>query len=32
LRTRPDQPWGPASVLYNSYRVSDPGVKRRTWC
>jgi len=28
FRTRPDQPWGPPSLLYNGYRVSFPGVKR----
>ena len=27
LRTRPDRPWGPPSLLYNRYRVF-PGVKR----
>ena len=26
FRTRPDQPWGATSILYNVYRVS-PGVK-----
>ena len=26
--TRPDQPWGPLSILYNGYRVPFPGVKR----
>jgi hypothetical protein len=25
--TRPDWPWGPPSLLYNSYGVSFPGVK-----
>jgi hypothetical protein len=28
LRTHPDQPWGPPSLLYSWYRVSFPGVKR----
>jgi len=28
LRTRPDRPWGPPSLLYGKYRVSFPGVKR----
>jgi hypothetical protein len=28
FRTRPDQPWGPPSLLYNGYRVSLPGTKR----
>jgi hypothetical protein len=28
FRTRPDRPWGPASLLYDGYRVSFPGVKR----
>jgi hypothetical protein len=27
FRTRPDQPWGPPTLLYNEYRVSFPGVK-----
>ena len=27
--TRPDRPWDPPSLLYNGYRVSFPGVKRR---
>ena len=27
LRTRPDRPWGPPSILYNGYRVF-PGTKR----
>ena len=26
--TRPDQSWGPPSLLYNGYRVYFPGVKR----
>jgi hypothetical protein len=25
LRTRPERPWGPPSLLYNGYRVSFPG-------
>ena len=28
LRTRPDRPWVPPSLLDNGYRVSFPGVKR----
>jgi len=28
LRTRPDRPWGPSTLLYNGQRVSFPGVKR----
>ena len=28
LRTRPDRPWGPPSLLYNGYRVL-PGGKER---
>jgi hypothetical protein len=29
---RPDQPWGPFSLIYNGYKVSFLGVKRqRTW-
>jgi len=27
FRTRPDRPWGPASHLYNGYRVSLPELK-----
>ena len=27
LRTRPDRPWGPPSLLQNGYRVSTRGVK-----
>ena len=30
--TRPDQPWGAPSFLYNGYRVSFPGVKRPGRC
>jgi len=32
LHTRPDQPWGPPSLLYNGYWVSFPGVKRPGCC
>ena len=28
IRTRPDRPWGPPSLLYSGYRVTFPGVKR----
>jgi len=28
FRTRPDRPWGPASLRCSGYRVSFPGVKR----
>jgi hypothetical protein len=28
FRTRPDRPWGPASLLYGSYQVSFPGAKK----
>ena len=28
IRTRPDRPWGPPSLLYNGYRVPFLGVKR----
>ena len=28
LRTRPDRPWGPPSLLYKWYRLSFPAVKR----
>jgi hypothetical protein len=32
FRTRPDQPWGPPSLLYNGYRFF-PGVKAAgAWC
>ena len=27
LRTRPDRPWGPTSLLYSGYRVFPRGVK-----
>ena len=32
LRTRPDRPWGPPSLLYNGYRVSSGGKAIGTWC
>jgi hypothetical protein len=28
LQTRPDQPWGPSTLLHNEQLVSLPGVKR----
>jgi hypothetical protein len=28
FHTRPDQPWGPSSLLYNGYWISFPGLKR----
>jgi len=28
LRTRPDRPWGPSTLLYDGQRVSFPGVKQ----
>ena len=28
LRTRPDRPWGPSTLLYNGQRVSFSGLKR----
>jgi hypothetical protein len=28
FRTRPDQPWGPPSLLYNEYRFSFSELKR----
>jgi hypothetical protein len=28
FRSRPDRPWGPASILYNGYRVITLGIKR----
>jgi hypothetical protein len=28
FRNRPDQPWGPSSLLYNGYWVPVPGAKR----
>jgi hypothetical protein len=27
IRTGPDRPWGPPSLLYSGYRVSFPGIK-----
>jgi hypothetical protein len=32
FRTRPDQPWGPPSLLYNGYRVFPGGKAARVWC
>ena len=31
FRTRPDQPWGPPSLLYNRYRVSPRGKADGAW-
>jgi hypothetical protein len=31
LRTRPDRPWGPPSLLYNGYRVSPWGKAAGVW-
>jgi len=31
LRTRPDRPWGPPSLLYNGYRVFLGGKVVRAW-
>jgi hypothetical protein len=28
FHTRPDQPWGPTSLLYKGYRISFSGVKQ----
>ena len=28
MRTRPDRPWAPPSLLYSGHRVYFPGVKR----
>ena len=33
FRTRPDQPWGPPSLLYSRYRLSFSGGKATgAWC
>jgi hypothetical protein len=31
LRTRPDRPWGPTSLLYNGYRVIPWGKAAGVW-
>ena len=32
VRTRPDRPWNPPSLLYSGYRIF-PGVKKAgAWC
>jgi hypothetical protein len=31
LRTHPDWPWGPPSLLYNGYRVFPGGKAASTW-
>ena len=31
LRTRPDQPWSPPSLLYNGYRVFPEGKVAGAW-
>ena len=31
FRTRPDQPWGPSSLLYNGYRVFPGGKAAGAW-
>jgi hypothetical protein len=31
LRTRPDRPWGPPSLLYNGYQVLRGGDAAGTW-
>ena len=31
FRTRPDQPWGLPSLLYNGYRVFPGGKAARLW-
>jgi len=30
--TRPDQPWGPPSLLYNGYWVFPAGKAAGAWC
>jgi hypothetical protein len=32
FHTRPDQPWGPPSILYNGYRVFPGGKVAGAWC
>ena len=32
LRTRPDRPWGPPSLLYNVYRFFTGGKAAGAWC
>jgi hypothetical protein len=32
FRTRPYQPWGPPTFLYNGYRVSRGGKAAGAWC
>ena len=32
IRTRPDHPWGPPSLLYNAYRVILEDKVAGTWC
>jgi hypothetical protein len=32
IRTRPDRPWGPPSLLYNGYRVFPGGKAAWAWC
>jgi hypothetical protein len=31
LRTRPDRPWGPPTLLYNGYRVFPGGKEQRPY-
>jgi len=31
FRTRPDRPWGPPSLLYNSYRVFPGSKETGAW-
>jgi len=31
-RTRPEQPWGPPSLLYNAYRLFSVGKAAGAWC
>jgi hypothetical protein len=31
FRSRPDQPWGPPSLLYNGYRVIPGGKAAEAW-
>jgi len=31
VRTRPDRPWGPPSLLYNGYRLFPGGIAAGAW-
>ena len=32
IRTRPDRPWSPLSLLYNGYRFFNGGKAAGAWC